>query len=298
MTKKKEMRIKEVGATINLGNFSTLHVTVGESSEYAGLELHRTTSYLKNIAQQVGGILNLPEDLADGKKIKKPALAIDHNNLEQDYLFSTEIPIFYDHQAHAYFDEKGNPLTSVTQFLGQYYPMKKEIAKEYLSFASSFGNLVHTAIQNALIGKSPKKELTKAVVDDVLKNIGKYDKVFVEQMVADPDLGLAGRFDILTYNMLENAYTLWDIKTNSDLTIEVESSLPQKAKDFLEDYWNPDTIYGEHCLQLNIYAYMLEKVSKKQIKDIKIIHVPDGFERIYVVPKIDVEKLLGMLKNE
>lgn len=290
MTKKKEMRIKEVGATINLGNFSTLHVTVGESHEYAGLELQRTTSYLKDIAEKVGGILNLPEGMIDSKKVRK----LSEKRGVQNYAFGTDIPVWYNHDTHTYTDENGDELTSVTQFLSTMYPQNAKIAKEYMDFASNFGNLVHTAIQNAVIGKAPKKELIKGVVEDSMKAIGDFDEGFVEQLIVLPSEHLAGRFDILTRK--GNERTLWDVKTNSDLFMEVKNTMPQTVRDFLEEYWNPNTIYGEHCLQLNLYAYIVEQTTGQTIDYINIIHVPDGFNRIYSVPKIDVEKFLELLK--
>lgn len=296
MTKKKEMRIKEVGATINLGNFSTLHVTVGESHEYAGLELQRTTSYLKDIADKVGGILNLPEGMVDSKKMKKVATPKG----EQGFSFGTTEPIWYDHESHTYTDKDGNNLVSVTQFLSQYYPSNARIAKEYMDFAASFGNMVHTAIQNWVVGKSPKKELTKDIINSVASEMGAFENGWVEQFIAMPEIGLAGRFDILTSvigSQGNQEYTLWDVKTNSDLFLETKSTFSQEVQDFLMETWNPNTIYGEHCLQLNLYAYIIEKTTGKAIDNIKIIHVPDGFNKIYDVPKIDVEKLLGMLNN-
>lgn len=292
MTKKKEMRIKEVGATINLGNYSTLHVTVGESTEYAGLELQRTTSYLRDIAEKVGGILNLPDKMVDSKKIKKMAEPLG----VKGYSFGTDTPIWYDHANHSYTDSEGNELTSVTQFLSTMYPQNAKIAKEYMDFASNFGNLVHTAIQNAIIGKAPKKELVKQIVDDAIKAIGEYDEGFVEQLIALPEKKLAGRFDILTRQ--GNLFTLWDVKTNSDLFMEVKSNFSQPIQDFLMEEWNPNTIYGEHCLQLNLYAYIIEKTTGKTIDSIRIIHVPDGFETVYAVPKIDMDKFFSLLDNE
>lgn len=290
MTKKKEMRIKEVGATINLGNFSTLHVTVGESTEYAGLELQRTTSYLKDIAEKVGGILNLPEGMVDSKKVKKLAAPKG----EKSFAFGTDIPIWYDHENHTYTNDKGEEYISVTQFLSTMYKQNATIAKEYMDFASSFGNLVHTAIQNAVIHKAPKKELVKDIVKDAIQAIGDFDEGFVEQLIVLPEERLAGRFDILTRNGDE--HTLWDVKTNSDLFIETKSLFSQEVQDFLMDFWNPNTIYGEHCLQLNLYAFMIEQTTGKTINEIKIIHVPDSFQKVYNVPKIDVAKFLEMVR--
>lgn len=290
MTKKKEMRIKEVGATINLGNFSTLHVTVGESHEYAGLELQRTTSYLKDIAEKVGGILNLPEGMVDSKKVKKVATPKG----EQGFSFGTSTPIWYDNSEHTYTDDKGEQYISVTQFLSNFYPQNAKIAKEYMDFASNFGNLVHTAIQNSIIGKTPKKALVANIVEETKKAIGDYDEGFVEQLIALPEEHLAGRFDILT--RVGNERTLWDVKTNSDLFMEVKNTFSQEVKDYLSEYWNPNTIYGEHCLQLNLYAYIIEQTTGQKIDNIRIIHVPDNFNTVYSVPKIDVGKLLEMLK--
>lgn len=292
MTKDKGMRIKDVGATINLGNYSTLHVTIGESAEYEGLELQRATSYLRNIAKTVGGILNLPDEMVDGKKAKNiKSLATP---IGKEYTaFGTDTKVLYEHVSHTYTLEDGTPLTSVTQFLGKYYPKNVNIKQEYMDYAANFGSLVHTAIQNAVIGKPPKKELTKQVVDDAMDEIGQFDESWVERFIVDTEHHIGGRFDILT--KADGKNTLWDVKTNSDMFIAVEDcSLPQEVKDYLKPYWGTDTIYGEHCLQLNMYAYMLEKSGTK-VDAIKILHTPDKFEKVYPVPKIDMGKVLEML---
>lgn len=296
MTKKKEMRIKDVGATINLGNYSSLHVTIGESSEYAGLELQRATDYLKAIAAQVGGVLNLPDT---AKKVEKKT---EQKEVPQTPLgkkimaFGSALPVWYDHESHTYTDENGKSLMSVTQFVGQYYPFNDSIAAEYMDFAAAYGNLIHTAIQNAVIGKPPKKGLIKEIVDEAMAAIGKTDEQYVESLIVSPEDGLAGRFDILT--RLQNVTTLWDVKTNSDIFLKTPNcTLPPVAVEYLQDYWNPYCIFGEHSLQLNLYAYMIEKTTARKIDDIKIIHVPDGFNRVYPVQRVDVEKLLGLLRG-
>lgn len=296
MTKKKEMRIKDVGATINLGNYSTLHVTVGESSEYAGLEFQRAVSYLRSVADSVGGILNLPDEMVDGKKAKT-ARALSTPIGSEGVAFGSGEPVLYEHVSHTYTTKDGKPLTSVTQFLEKYYPHDDlQVPQEYMDFAANYGSLIHTAIQNSVIGKPPKKQITRKLVEDVLAAMGAYTHSWVEQFIVAPDLGLAGRFDILTKN--EGKTTLWDVKTNSDLFMSLTNcQLPQEAKEYLLTYFNPETIYGEHCLQLNLYAYMLE-LSGEPVDEMKIIHVPDEFEKVYTIPKIDVTKLLELLNGQ
>lgn len=294
MTKKSEMRIKDVGATINLGNYSTLHVTIGESAEYQGLELQRSIDYLREIASQTGGILNLPDELAKSKKNKKVAPTAENRGVK-NIAFGNAVPVWYEHSTHSYTTDDGMPLTSVTQFLSKFYPMNANIAQEYMDFAASFGNLVHTSIQNAAIGKPPKKNMVKGIVNDAMDALGAYQHVFVEQLIVLPEDGLAGRFDILTEN--EGKNTLWDVKTNSDLFLSVECNLPKPVEEYLLDFWNPQTTYGEHCLQLNLYAYMLGKVGRL-VEDIKILHVPDEFNKVYTVPRIDVPYFLEMVNGQ
>lgn len=288
---KKDMRIKEVGATINLGNYSSLHITLGEEQENAGLDLQRSLNYLKRIAHKVDGVLNLPEK--EEKEQKPEKVEKDVLAGEKIYAFGGQTPIWYDHKSHTYTSEQGVQYESVTQLLSTYYPFNGDgkIAQEYMDFAASFGNLVHTAIQNSVIGKMPRKELVKGVCEDALKAMGKFDDGWVEQLIALPSAEIAGRFDILTVQ--DGKYTLWDVKTNSDLFMKVDCNLPQSLKDRYKEYWNPTTIYGEHCLQLNLYAYIIEQTTDITIDEIKIIHVPDAFSKILDVPKVDVSDLIS-----
>lgn len=296
MTKK--MRIKDVGATINLGNYSSLHVTIGEASEFAGLSLDRATTYLMEIAKKVDGVLNLPEKTIPKKpKVSKKTEDSESDNSkslgEKLYCFGTSTPMWYDNDTHSYIDEKGVRYESVTQVLSTFYPFNSKgvINQEYLDFASSFGNLIHTAIQNAVIGKPPKKELVGDIVEKAREAIGSYDLAWVEQVIALPEQQIAGRFDILTKS--KGKYTLWDVKTNSKLSLSVECSLPDPLREEYSKYWAPETTFGEHCLQLNLYAYIIEKTTDVVIDKLKIIHVPDGFETVLPVPKIDISSLLS-----
>lgn len=287
---KKTHRIKEVGATINLGNYSSLHVTVGEASEFAGLEFGRAVDYLKNIASEVDGVLNLPEKLKSKKKVAEKS---EEPKGEKIYSFAGGPTIWYDHESHTYTSETGVPYVSVTQLLESFYPFEAadKISKEYMDFAASYGNLVHTAIQNAVIGKPPKKQMVAGVIEDVLKAMGPFNQRFVEQLIALPEQEVAGRFDILTKD--EGKATLWDVKTNSSLYMETKCTLPDVLKEKYSKSWGVDTIYGEHCFQLNLYAYIIEKTTDWVIDEIKIIHVPDNFEGIIDVPKVDVSDILS-----
>lgn len=291
---KRGMRIKDVGATINLGNYSSLHITIGEESEFAGLDLGRAETYLRKIAKSVDGILNLPEK-EEKPQEEKPKQRTAHPTTGgvamKDYAGNL---VIYDNNNHAYYNANYNRYDSVTQVVGEFYPFNSEgvIAQEYMDFAANFGNLIHSSIQNALIGKPPKKTLVKKVVDKTLKamdfDAGK-DVVSVEQLVIDHSNELAGRFDILTTR--DDRTTLWDVKTNSNLYAKAECVLPDGLKQEFGEYWNTDTVYGEHCLQLNIYADILERVYGKKIDEIKIIHIPDDFQEIVDVPKIDISKI-------
>jgi len=292
MTKKKEMRVKEVGATINLGQYSSLHVTLGEEQEYKGLDLQRSLNYLKRVADEVDGALNLPEKEAQERIATPPEASQPKVIGEKVYAFGGQTPIWYDNDTHSYYSEQGVRYDSVTQLLSTFYPFNSDgkIAQAYMDFAASYGNLVHTAVQNMVIGKPPKKGLVQDILTDVANAMGGYDNGWVEQLIAYPDQEIAGRFDILTKK--DDKYTLWDVKTNSDLYIANECNLPDSLKEKFSEYWNPETIYGEHCLQLNLYAYIIEKTSDVEIGEIKIIHIPDGFKKVIDVPKVDVSAIL------
>lgn len=287
----KGMRVKEMGATINLGQYSSLHVTIGEESEFAGLDIAKGQKYLKAIAASVGGTLNLP-DLPEKKKATKATKVQQEPQMtgERLFCFSGSGEINYDHSSHTYFNNQGVKYRSVTQLVAEFYPFDAEgkIAQAYMDFAASFGNLIHTAIQNSVIGKKPKKTLVTGVVDDVLEAMGDYGKAVVEQPLSYPEQELAGRFDIYTRG---EKNVLWDVKTNSDLYSKANCKLPDQLREEFGKYWNVDTIYGEHCLQLNIYAWIIEHTTEEKVDEIKIIHVPDKFNEIIDVPKVDISKI-------
>ena len=281
MTKNKGMRVKDVGATINLGNYSSLHITIGEESEFAGLDLGRAETYLRKIAKSVDGVLNLPE--------KDDSPAPQATVLEHPQKDVGGRLVYYDDTKHAYAGQDGREYCSVTTMLGDFYPTNPLIKPEYMDFAAAYGNLVHTAIQNAVIGLPPKKGLVANIVNKALEALGDYDHAAVEQIIQLPDQEIAGRFDIITYPSAEETHcTLYDVKTNTELYAKRECVLPDSLKKLFAEDWNPDTVYGEHCLQLNIYAFILEKVYGKTVDAIKIIHVPDDFKEVVEVPQVDI----------
>lgn len=300
---KKGMRVKDVGATINLGNYSSLHITIGEEQEFAGLDLGKAETYLRKIAKSVNGILNLPEKeerTGESEGQKAPATQSSAKGVVlKDYGGNA---IIYDNNNHAYYNQEQVHYDSVTQVVGAFYPFNHDgvIAQEYMDFAANFGNLIHSSIQNALIGKPPKKALVKKVVDKTLKAMdvktGDDKLVKVEQILCDHQNELAGRFDILTTQDGKNI--LWDVKTNSNLYGKAECSLPQSLKEEFGEYWNVETTYGEHCLQLNIYADILERVYNTKIDEIKIIHVPDDFQEIIDVPKVNISKIYWVYNSQ
>lgn len=284
----KGMRVKEMGATINLGNYSSLHVTIGEESEFSGLDIAKGQKYLKAIAESVNGMLNLPDH--PEKKVKTKAPVVEKPTImgERLFGFNGSGEIYYDHKNHAYTSAEGTRYCSVTQMLSEFYPFSGDIAKEYMDFAAAYGNLIHTAIQNAVIGKAPKKKLVKEITDEALKAMGKFERGVVEQPIIYPEHEVAGRFDILTF---AEKNTLWDVKTNSDLYASATCTLPEPLKQEFGKYWKVDSIYGEHCLQLNLYAYIIEHTTDVVVDNINIIHVPDGFKEIVHVPKVDVSAI-------
>lgn len=281
------MRIKDVGATINLGDYSSLHITIGEEYEFAGLDLGRAETYLRNIAKSVNGVLNLPEkaEPKDNSPQEDKTLQYPKKDLANKL-------IYYDDATHKYAGQNGTEYHSVTTMLKAFYPLSPYIKKAYLDYASAFGNLVHTAIQNAVIGQAPKKSLTLDVVSDTLTALGEYHRAEVEQIIQYPAQEIAGRFDILLYPSEDDTHcVLYDVKTNSDLYASRACSLPDSLKSAYGQFWNPETVYGEHCLQLNIYAYILEHEYGKIVDKIYIIHIPDSFEKVVPVPKKDVSQI-------
>lgn len=295
----KTMRIKDVGATINLGNYSSLHVTIGEESEFAGLDIGKAQDYLTKIAEMVGGTLNLPSRSSSKKATPKQPVP-DKGQLNLAY--GSNEKIYYNNDSHSYSDIKGNSYISVTQLVEKFYPFeaKGTLAQEYLDFASAYGNMIHTAIQNTVVGKAPAKKMvnsvTKDVIDAMTKIAGAINNPVVERILAFPEFNIAGRFDILTENA-SSEKILWDVKTNTNLSASCKCLLPKSVQDRLSQYWSCTTIFGQHCLQLNIYAHILEKHCRIPIKNIYIIHAPDGYQRILSVPKVDISDIINGAKE-
>lgn len=287
----KKMRIKSVGGTINLGSFSSLRVELGEQQEFAGLELDQCVEYLKNIATTVGGTIDIPDNVASGRKTVKKQQGV----LTPAYNGGK---VFFDEASHSYVSQDGVAYESVTRMLDNYYKFDADnIKHEYMDFAINYGNLIHCAIQNSLIGKQPKSQVLKSIIEKTLdamhKTAGEWTKVDVEEILIDQEHLMAGRFDILTYNDDDKKdVKLWDVKTNTDIFRKDNNKLPKALAEEYAQYWGVDTVYGHYCLQLNIYAWILENVYGKNVTDMYIIHIPDEFGRIVPVKKTDITGLI------
>lgn len=153
---------------------------------------------------------------------------------------------------------------------------------------TTLGNFLHNTLENKMLRKEIEQEIPMFVSGlrsleairylksrDVLKTLAdafyeefitSYAPLCMEFVVGDSELGIAGTFDMLVYNLKTNEIELWDYKT--DKQIRYKSDYGTKIKTFNVD----DCEFEKYSLQLNIYKYLIEKNTSIKISKCKIVH--------------------------
>lgn len=106
--------------------------------------------------------------------------------------------------------------------------------------------------------------------------------IATEFVIGNSDLGIAGTFDLLAYNLDTNEYELWDYKT--DKQIRTKSEYRNTINGFNVD----DCEFNKYSLQLGIYKYLLKDVLP--ITKCNIVHFDYKKETYSIIETIDYSK--------
>jgi len=144
---------------------------------------------------------------------------------------------------------------------------------DYISKESTdeIGTPFHNYIQNLLEKNISvinydiiNPELIKLIIlaQDFNEKIkGKYIHIASEVIVGDIDMDVAGSFDQLFYNVLNDTIELWDWKTSKVIEL-----LSYKDKRMFYPFDNClDCNFYHYSLQLNLYKYIIEKFTNIKI---------------------------------
>lgn len=129
------------------------------------------------------------------------------------------------------------------------------------------------------------------------KSITKKDSLYPELKIYDELLGLAGTIDLLVQHD-DKSLSIVDWKTNKESSIKKPQRITPKTKmakspfDFLVD-----GSYSKYCLQLSVYAYMLERQGYK-IHKLYIVHLLEETYLTYEVPYKDIKKAIEVYFDE
>lgn len=160
------------------------------------------------------------------------------------------------------------------------------------------GTAVHAEIEEYIKGDNgplnlfqPKNPRAKLGVAEYNKFKGRFEptKVHAEARVFSLELGLAGTIDLLLET--EDGVVLVDWKTNRKMSGVVPSEDGKREQSV---FTLPDTKMAKYTMQLNTYAYILEKYYGFKIKALKLVHLEDTEARVMDLPYIPrlVEELI------
>lgn len=122
----------------------------------------------------------------------------------------------------------------------------------------------------------PKAQVGCNVVVHEAKRF-KDPSLFSEFVVFDEKLGLAGTIDLIINE--NGVLNLYDFKTNKEIRVRGKHYGTRKSTKNIED-----CNYMHYSLQLNVYAYLLNRMGF-EIGELSIIHLQnDGAHTIYQVP--------------
>lgn len=201
----------------------------------------------------------------------------------------TGVTVFYDEDTHIYTDKNGKRYVSGSKFPKQFY---NEFDSEYIlkrmkikhpdldipsvrnmwsgqgTSSTSWGNAVHYALENYIKYKDTgetvadggqnralsKNPVLRAIVETFIEEFN-LDDCESEVFVADDELMLAGTIDLLRFvDRDKKIVRIQDYKTDNDPYRKQyqKSDSPLKGK-------VPNTLMGEHFIQLSVYAAILQK---------------------------------------
>lgn len=214
------VKLKEITATINLGNYSDIRPTVETDDAKAGLK------YLSDLARSVGN-----SDYAD--KLATKASQEKSGNIAQSYKVvraMNGVEVMFDEANHKYVDKDGNPYLSGSKFSSDVErdfdmnAVAEKVAKDGLTaqtvlkiwnaknkVACDFGSALHEAldmyqkyhIYSAILGGEdkvlPNSPYLKDCVRSAFTEERKKENALSEVFVADPSMKMCGFIDRLVF---------------------------------------------------------------------------------------------------
>ncbi len=106
-----------------------------------------------------------------------------------------------------------------------------------------------------------------------------------EFVVGDLDLGIAGKFDSLYYNLRSQQYEIWDFKTDKKFE---RSSIYGKIALFNLD----DCEFEKYSLQTSLYKYIIEKNTPIKLGTSHIVHFKFRDNSYDIIPCNDYTELI------
>ena len=206
----------------------------------------------------------------------------------------------FDEKSHSY-SVNGIPLVSVTKLVSTttFFDAEKAAAKtaEGLNipvrdvllmwerkgeYARDMGHEMHSYIENLWQGKKYKFKTNEKFIDLFLEldllveqytpfyNSAKkiMSLIAAENVVYDKDYRVAGTFDGLFHNKVNNCVDIWDWKTSAKIEKKNHYGKKLIGLDHLDE-----CNFNEYALQLSLYKYIIEKNTDIKIKYLNICQV-------------------------
>lgn len=114
--------------------------------------------------------------------------------------------------------------------------------------------------------------------------------VAMEFIVGDPNLGIAGRFDRLYWNLEDQEYQIWDFKT--------DKKIDYTGKGKLALFNVSDCSFEKYCLQTSLYKYLIETKIGEKIGQSKIVYFDVRNKEWQIIPTTDYTSLIKEKSGE
>lgn len=161
------------------------------------------------------------------------------------------------------------------------------------------GTAVHAEIEEYIKGDNgplnlfqPKNLRSKFGIAEYNKLKGRFNptKIHAEARVYSLEMGVAGTIDLIFET--DEGLVLIDWKTNRKMTGLVPSEDGKREQSV---FTLPDTKIAKYTMQLNTYAYILERYYGYKIRALKLVHLEDTEARVMDLPYIPrlVEELIN-----
>lgn len=307
------VKLKEITATINLGNYSDIRPTVETDDAKAGLK------YLSDLARSVGN-----SDYAD--KLATKASQEKSGNIAQSYKVvraMNGVEVMFDEANHKYVDKDGNPYLSGSKFSSDVErdfdmnAVAEKVAKDGLTaqtvlkiwnaknkVACDFGSALHEAldmyqkyhIYSAILGGEdkilPNSPYLKDCVRSAFTEERKKENALSEVFVADPSMKMCGFIDRLVFVEKDTkAVIVQDWKTN-DLDKRV-TFIPEIRSAYTDIEKNK---LGAYKFQLSFYARILKSMGYF-VKECQIINLNDTQWEVTSFKPLNIDKALEIVRK-